>query len=94
MLRRKFGITTQEYEALFVAQNGKCACCGEVEVALGNYSRLVKGLAVDHNHTTGKVRGLLCQRCNIGIGHLSTPNLLKAALKYLQTHNETVTAIS
>jgi hypothetical protein len=93
MLRRKFGITLKQFEAMLEAQDGKCAICKQTELSLSN-QRLEKTLAVDHDHQTGKNRKLLCQRCNIGIGHLDTIELLQAAIEYLQEHNETATAIS
>lgn len=57
-----YGLTEQEYQALHVAQAGKCAICGVPE------SELKRGLHVDHCHTTGRVRGLLCDRCNVALG--------------------------
>lgn len=62
-LRRRFGITLQEYDAMLAAQGGVCAVCGEPPSA--------KRLAVDHNHTTGKVRALLCYSCNSALGLLN-----------------------
>lgn len=58
----KYGISLDEYEAMCSRQSGKCYLCNKEE--LGG-----KRLAVDHNHETGKVRGLLCRRCNTGLGH-------------------------
>src|SRR5271157_4402789 len=55
VLRRKFGISLDEYNIMVLKQDGKCAICGGV-----NSNR---NLAVDHNHATGQVRGLLCSRC-------------------------------
>ena len=59
-LRRKYNITEAEYDALLAAQGGVCAICGKRpgRVRLG----------VDHDHATGKVRGLLCVRCNKALG--------------------------
>lgn len=59
-LRVAYGITVAQYNAMFHDQNGVCACCGDEEYA--------KQLAVDHCHTTGKVRALLCHACNNNIG--------------------------
>ncbi len=61
-LQRAYGISLEEYNLLFQKQAGKCAVCGRHQVELG------KGLYVDHCHTTGTVRGLLCSNCNTGIG--------------------------
>ncbi len=78
-LKKKYGLTVEEYENLFVKQNGVCAVCGEPETALSNIGK-IKMLAVDHDHETGQVRGLLCNRCNTGIGLLgdNKTTLLKA----------------
>lgn len=60
-LRRRYAIGALDYEAMLVFQDGRCAICGEVPVR-------DKTLHVDHDHRTGAVRGLLCTRCNTGIG--------------------------
>ena len=65
----KFGITLEEYQALFEAQGGVCKLCGEEETARKNHSEEKRMLAVDHDHNTGVVRGLLCARCNVNLGH-------------------------
>ena len=62
------------------AQNGVCAICGEVNVA-------GRRLAVDHNHETGQVRGLLCCSCNRGIGFLRDhTDILESAVNYLKSN--------
>ena len=76
-----YGITFDEYESMLDAQDGVCAICRE-KCTTGRM------LAVDHNHITGEVRGLLCRGCNQGIGLLKGDGgskLLFAAIKYLQT---------
>jgi len=71
------------YNKLFNDQNGLCACCTR------HQSSFVKLFAVDHNHKTGKVRGLLCDPCNKGIGLLQdSTDVLYKAFNYLKTHNE------
>lgn len=62
-LRRKFGLTVADYEEILQEQKGVCKICGK-PCATGNR------LAVDHNHDTGQVRGLLCYRCNTHLGWL------------------------
>ena len=59
-LKSKYGISVEDYESMLAAQGGVCAVCGDV-----NSDRR---LAVDHDHETGEVRGLLCTRCNVAIG--------------------------
>lgn len=62
---KKYDMTPEQYRAMYEAQGGKCACCGTDEPGPRG-----KRLHVDHDHTTGKVRGLVCHHCNLGIGHL------------------------
>lgn len=82
-LRSKFGISVDKYNTVLNLQNGTCAICRKPEVE--KRKGTVKRLAVDHDHRTGKVRGLLCQHCNTALGSFDeNPNLLRAAIKYLQ----------
>lgn len=77
-LRLRYGIGTDEYGALFAAQGGLCAIC-RAECPTG------RKLAVDHNHKTGEVRGLLCANCNQGIGKFKeNRELLLSAINYLK----------
>lgn len=70
---KKYGITKKMYESLLAEQGGGCAICGRVD-----------DLAIDHNHETAQVRGILCRRCNAGMGQLQDdPELLKRAAYYL-----------
>lgn len=79
-LRTRFGITRDQYDFLLKCQNDGCAICG-ANVARKN----AKHLAVDHDHQTGKVRGLLCTRCNRVIGSFQdNPDLLRKAAQYLE----------
>lgn len=76
---KQFGITVEDYNEMFEKQEGKCAICGK------HQTELKKALAIDHSHKTGKVRGLLCGNCNIGIGNLQDdPYVITRALEYLQ----------
>lgn len=72
-----FGITIADYDRMFTAQNGRCAICKR------HQSEFKKRLAVDHNHITNAVRGLLCDPCNRGLGMLGEKNL-EQALDYLK----------
>lgn len=65
-LRDSYGLTSQQYDAMLAKQRGLCAACGGLP---GKSSRTRK-LAVDHDHATGRVRGLLCHRCNTALGLL------------------------
>lgn len=83
--RKKFGISTAEYEAMLVAQNGVCKICHRQETIVDFHTGNVKRLAVDHDHKTGKVRGLLCDMCNRGIGMLQdSPLVLRLAAEYIE----------
>ena len=78
-LRRYYGITVEQYDAMFAAQHGRCAIC-ETHQRDMNYA-----LAVDHDHATGKVRALLCHKCNLGIGYMREDRtLLLRAIRYLE----------
>jgi hypothetical protein len=84
---RRFGITRHEYAKMFHEQNGVCAICSKPETATRNGK--IKALAVDHNHQTGKVRGLLCSDCNTGIGKLKEDrNIFVSAIRYLDKHSD------
>jgi hypothetical protein len=79
----QFGITSNDYEEMYQKQQGSCAICGTTEF---NYSR-GKRPHIDHCHQTGRVRGLLCGHCNIGIGQFfDNVDLLQNAITYLQKH--------
>ena len=76
--RKNYGITDEFYEDMKARQNDCCAICGK------HSSEQDQALAIDHDHDTGKVRGLLCRTCNLGIGYLNDNiNLLANAIKYL-----------
>lgn len=76
----KWGITRDQYQSLVQAQGGRCAICGSTETRDKRNGRW----NVDHDHATGRIRGLLCALCNRGLGQLrDDPDLLRAALAYL-----------
>ncbi len=80
-LRVKFGITIERYEEMSLEQEHKCAICGQP-------SKAPRALAVDHCHNTGKVRGLLCGNCNLGMGKLNdSKELLMKAIMYLEKYS-------
>lgn len=77
-MKKQYGITLDEYATLLASQGGACAICRRQETG--------KRLAVDHDHTTGVVRGLLCQKCNTALGLLGDDiHLIDAAWTYLCT---------
>lgn len=73
-IKNKYNLGKLEYSELIKIQNGKCAICKKNEE-----------LVVDHNHKTKEVRGLLCWKCNVGLGHFNdNPEYLKEAINYLE----------
>jgi recombination endonuclease VII len=79
-LKAKYGLTLEAYGAMVEQQNGVCAICQE--------SPRGHRLDVDHDHTTGRVRGLLCDRCNRMLGQgRENPALLEAGVRYLRSFN-------
>lgn len=84
---RRFNLTTLEYEAMLDSQDHKCAICKKAETAISHHDGRPKALAVDHDHATGDVRGLLCTRCNRAIGYVDDSiEILRAAIAYLEKH--------
>jgi len=82
MLQRVHGINLQTYNELFKLQNGRCSICDKHQTELN------RSLAVDHSHMTGKVRGLLCSKCNTGIGQFNESILVMTkAQEYLKKHD-------
>jgi len=83
-LKRRFGISLEDYEAMLEKQNGVCAVCGNPETVIDSRTNEPRSLAVDHCHTTKKVRGLLCMGCNQGLGNFrDNPEFLAKAISYL-----------
>lgn len=85
-IRTTYGITIEEYDRLREEQNHRCKICGTDRAARmhTDYS-----WRVDHCHTTGKVRGLLCHNCNIAMGLLhENTETLNAMIKYIDHHNQ------
>ncbi len=81
-LKTKYNLTVEQWEAMFAAQGGVCACCGSTN------PRSKTGWATDHCHTTGSVRGILCQPCNKGLGFFfDDPALLRKAISFLKKHS-------
>lgn len=78
---KKYNMTIEQYESLLDSQNRSCAICGKKEETKNKLS-----MPLDHCHETGKVRGLLCHPCNLGIGSLRhNPELLRRAANYVET---------
>ena len=84
--RSRYGISRQIYDQMLEDQNHICKICHKPEKAKNN-SGNVKPLAVDHCHTTGKVRGLICHSCNVLLGRAyDDVTILKNAITYLEEY--------
>jgi hypothetical protein len=78
-LKRFYGISEDQYNAMLAAQHGVCAICGNPDIVHGR-------LSVDHDHETGAVRALLCSNCNLGLGHFQENlEIMLKAIEYLKS---------
>ena len=78
-LKRRYGLSLEQFNQMIIAQDGLCAICSN-DIADYPY--------VDHNHVTGNVRKLLCMNCNSGLGQFKdSPELLQKAVDYLLTND-------
>jgi len=75
-LKKKYGITVSQYDEMYSRQHGKCAICGRIPIRM----------VVDHDHTTNKVRKLLCDYCNMIVGIIETKGDLRPYYKYIIKH--------
>lgn len=81
-LARNYGLAPGQYDEMVKAQDGRCAICGTEDSG-------TKRWHVDHDHATGKVRGLLCAACNLSLGKMQDdPARLRAAATYIERHRE------
>lgn len=76
-LKRNFGLSIADFDRMLEKQGGVCAICGR-KPPFGR----IKNLAVDHDHKTGKIRGLLCNKCNSFLGYVRDD--LSQAVRYVQ----------
>lgn len=73
---KKYGLTVDQYQSLVSSQDGVCAVCKEPLTGVAH---------IDHDHATGRIRGVLCRNCNVGLGHFKDDsNLLRAAAHYVE----------
>lgn len=92
-LRKRYGIGADDYDRMMDEQDGVCAICGKEETRVDHRTKKVTRLAVDHDHATRKVRGLLCHAHNNSLGHFGDdPMILAKAIGYLAVHSGDVTA--
>lgn len=83
-LRRNFGITPEQFDERLAQQGGVCAICGLVKHTYDKNGK-PRSMHVDHDHQSGRIRGILCHDCNTGIGKLGdSVELLRSAVEYLE----------
>src|SRR5690348_3462988 len=83
--KKKYGITFNDYQEMLEKQKGLCAICRNPNTGIDKRSKKIKRLNIDHYHNTGKVRGLLCTKCNHGIGLFQDNILLfESCIRYIQ----------
>jgi hypothetical protein len=87
-VRHRYGLEKADYDRMLEEQGGACASCGTTESSHDHPRRNALSehywLHIDHDHETGEIRGLLCYRCNNGIGLLGSPKALRQAADYLE----------
>ena len=87
-LKRKYGLTLEGYQQMFLRQQGRCAICRDIETAIDARTKQFRNMAVDHNHETGRNRELLCSRCNPAVGMMKDdPVRARAVADYLEKHH-------
>ncbi len=87
-LKKLYGITPEQYIEILLSQNGVCRGCLKPETAIDKRYGKIKSMAVDHDHETGKVRGLLCTACNQAIGHMHDSSEVAFRLALYLKENE------
>lgn len=81
LMKKKYGMGAGEFESMYEAQGGRCKICGE---EIEQWDRRTHRTHIDHDHKTGKVRGILCSNCNKLLGYARDDSaILKAAVEYL-----------
>lgn len=89
LLKKCFGISLTDYMLMFNNQKGLCKICNNTETAKQVNSDAIRMLAVDHCHKTGRIRGLLCSRCNLALGQMNDNiEILLSAIEYLKQNEQ------
>jgi len=83
-LHRKYNLTVKQYELMLKSQNEVCAICSKIQTR--KRKDKIRRLCVDHCHKTGKIRGLLCHKCNIRLRELEDEDWTPKAQAYLEKH--------
>lgn len=88
-LKRLYGCTIEDVYEMHKHQNGKCAICDKDLIVVGNSLTKYQVACVDHNHHTGKIRGLLCNTCNRGLGFFKdSTEIVRKAFMYMENTND------
>ena len=86
-LKGRYGITQKDFDGIMQMQNGVCAVCGEPPSKHNTRAHWNNKLCVDHDHTTNRVRGLLCNDCNLAVGYTKTAATAEKVARYFRIHD-------
>lgn len=87
---REYDLSAPEFERMMAEQDRSCAICRtDITGTRQRKGKIYIDVRVDHDHRTGRVRGLLCNTCNVTLGHLEKPGFLEAAQAYLRQRSDT-----
>ncbi len=87
-LLKTFGMSPEQYDEMLANQKGLCAVCNQPETLVHHLTKQTSPLSIDHCHVSGRVRQLLCNRCNTTLGKVADdPALLRRLADYLEKHS-------
>ena len=86
-IKHRYGITVEQYEEMVKERGNLCDVCEKPPSSNNTRAHWNGKLCIDHCHDTGKVRGLLCNDCNLAVGYGKTPSILERAASYLRFHD-------
>lgn len=84
---KRYGLTQEMFNDIVNSQNGVCAICNKIPIKISKSMEFRNTLYVDHNHKTGKIRGLLCQKCNVKLAAIEDSMFLASAIEYLNKYD-------
>ena len=86
-IKSRYGITSDQYDEMVLQRNNRCDVCGQEPSVQNTRAHWNGKLCIDHCHDTGRVRGLLCNDCNLAVGYGKTPDILERAAQYLRNYS-------